>query len=299
MAEPDGVAVCCGADARPADQTDRAPAVAGTSPDVERRSRESEPDRVADYVGGIAARLHASAGAPIVGDVYLLMASTGSTANARLYDRTPYTHGSGAHPDTLASNLIAAETVGTISRSDVELVDVTGAPGGGLSGGVAYAIAYLNIISDGAFTGDLRVAATGRLLPEGHISAIENIDAKTAAAHLAAADVLFTPNVPTSEIRDAHGARFVGEFVRDPSTGVTLNDPRRLEVFHQWGASRPNGMDIVDARHLIDVATYLCATGSTYACHISELLDNQAQQRLDQLQGEARSDSERLRAVGR
>jgi hypothetical protein len=267
--------------------------------DPQPMSRESEPNRVADYVGGIAARLHASTGEPIVGDVYLLMASTGSTAKARLYDRTPYAHDYGAHPDTLASNRIAAETVGTIIGSHVDLVDVTGAPGGGLSGGVAYAIAYLNIISDGAFTGDLRVAATGRLLPDGHISPIENIDTKTAAAHLAAADVLFTPNVPASEIRDAYGARFVGEFVRDPSTGVTLNDPRRLEVFHQWGASRPQGMDIVDARHLIDVATYLCATGSTYACHISGLLDSQAQQRFDDRQQEASSDSERLGAGGR
>jgi hypothetical protein len=298
--DPTRPAVCCRADALAAAyHSDRTPPVVVTSPDGDRASRKSEPDLVADHVGGTAARLHTADGTPIVGNVFLLTASSGSTANARLYDATPYTHDYGAHPDTIASNLIAVQTVRTITDSDVDLLDLTAAPGGGSSGGVTRAIAYLNVISDGAFTGDLRVAATGRLEPEGHVGSIDHIDAKTAAAHLADADVLFTPSVPSAETRDAYGTRFVGELVRDPSTGVTLNDPRRLEIFHRWGASRPNGMDIVDVRHLIDVASYLCGTGSTFACHLTELLDRQAQQRFDQLQDDARSESERLRAVSR
>jgi hypothetical protein len=270
-----------------------------TSPDGDEGSHVSEPDVVADYVGGTAARLHTADGTPVVGDVFLLMGSSGSTANARLYDASPYTHDYGAHPDTITSNHLAAQVVRTITGSDLELLELTGAPGGGPSGGVTRAIAYLNVISGGAFTGDLRVAATGRLGPDGHVGSIDHIDAKTAAAHLADADVLFTPSVPTSDVRDTYGTRFIGELVRDPNASVTLNDPHRVEMFHQWGASRPDGMDIVDARHLIDVASYLCGTGSTFACHVTELLDGQAQQRLDQLQDDARSDSERLRAVSR
>jgi hypothetical protein len=298
--EPDSSAVCCRADAPAAGfAADRTPPVIVTSPDDDQGSRESEPDVVADHVGGIAARLHTADGTPIIGDVFLLMGSNGSTANARLYDTTPYTHDYGAHPDTIASNLLAAQTVGKITGTTVELLDLTGAPGGGPSGGVTRAIAYLNVVSDGAFTGDLRIAATGRLGPDGHVSSIDHIDAKTAVAHLADADVLFTPSAPTSEVRDTYGARFVGELVRDPSAAVTLNDPKRIETFHQWGTSRPDGMDIVDARHLIDVASYLCGTGSTFACHITELLDRQAQQRFDQLQNEARSESERLRTATR
>jgi hypothetical protein len=175
-----------------------------TSPDGDEGSHVSEPDVVADYVGGTAARLHTADGTPVVGDVFLLMGSSGSTANARLYDASPYTHDYGAHPDTITSNHLAAQTVRTITGSDLELLELTGAPGGGPSGGVTRAIAYLNVISDGAFTGDLRVAATGRLGPDGHVSSIDHIDAKTAAAHLADADVLFTPSVPTSAIRDTY-----------------------------------------------------------------------------------------------
>ena len=298
IADPAPPAVCCRADVPAVNQGDGAQPV-GSAPDGNRRDPGSEPDRAAGHLGGIAARLHAADGTPIVGDVFLLMGSSGSTADARLYDRTPYTHDRGVHPETIASNLIAAQTVRTITGSDVELLELTGAPAGGPSGGITYAIAYLNVISDGAFTGDLRVAATGRLGPEGHINSIDYIEAKIAAAHLADAAVLFTPTVPTSDARDAYGARFVGELVRDPSAGVVLNDPRRLEMFRSWGASRPDGMDVVDARHLIDVAAYLCGTGSTYACHISELLDQQAQQRSDQLQDEANSESERFSAVSR
>ena len=288
IAGPARPAVCCSADVPAVNPSERTTPVVGTS-----------PDRVAGHVGGIAARLHAADGTPIVGDVFLLMGSSGSTANARLYDRTPYTHDRGVHPETIASNLVAAQTVRTITGSDVELLELTGAPAGGPSGGITYAIAYLNVISDGAFTGDLRVAATGRLGPEGHINTIDYIEAKTAAAHLADVDVLFTPTVPTRAARDAYGVRSVGEFVRDPSAGGTLNDPRRLETFRWWGASRPDGMDIVDARHLIDVGAYLCGAGSTYACHIVELLDQQAQQRSDRLQDEANSESERFLAVSR
>lgn len=56
-------------------------------------------------------------------------------------------------------------------------------------------------------------------------------------------------------------------------------------------------MDIVDARHLIDVAAYLCGAGSLYACDITELLDRQAQQRFDRAEGENHSESDRLRSV--
>lgn len=58
-------------------------------------------------------------------------------------------------------------------------------------------------------------------------------------------------------------------------------------------------MDIVDARHLIDVAAYLCGAGSTYACDVTDLLDRYAQQQFARVAGEARPEEERLRAVRR
>ena len=164
-----------------------------------RRAIGSGPDRTGDQEGGIAARLHDADGRPIAGEVFLLIGSGGSTAPARVYDTTPYVHDHEVHPDTVASNRIANRTVRTLTGTPVDLVEMTNSAAGGPSGGVTRAIAYLDIVSDGAFTGDLRVAATGRMRPGGHLGAIEDIDSKTVAADLADVDVLFTPTVPSVE----------------------------------------------------------------------------------------------------
>lgn len=262
-------------------------------------SATASPDVVADEIGGIAARLHDVRGEPIAGNVFLLIGPGEVPTRARVYDATPYTHDLGTHPDTAASNVAANRTVREITGSDIEVVEMTNGPGGGPSGGLTRAIAYLDIVSGGAFTGDLRIAATGRLRAGGHVGAIDHIDAKTIAAHLADADVLFTPTIPSTEVRAAYGARTVGESVRDPMTGGALNDPRRVEQFHRWGTGRPAGMDVVDVRHLIDVSSYLCGAGSDVACDITERLDRQAQERLDELTDEASSELERFRAASR
>jgi hypothetical protein len=77
-----------------------------------------------------------------------------------------------------------------------------------------------------------------------------------------------------------------------------LNDARRLATFGRWGADRPDGIDVVDARHLIDVSAYLCGAGSGFACRVTESLDRLAQQRLDDLTEEASAELRRLRASG-
>ena len=51
---------------------------------------DDQPDRAADFVGGVAARVRADDGQPIPGDLFLLMATEGSAAHAQLFDDTPY-----------------------------------------------------------------------------------------------------------------------------------------------------------------------------------------------------------------
>lgn len=255
------------------------------------------PTAVADDAGGIAARLYDADGTPLPGNVFLLIGPGSGTAETRVYDTTPYTHGLGVHPDTAESNLLANRVVREITGSVIPIVEMTHASAGGPSGGITRAIAYLDVVSDGAFTNGLRVAATGQLTVDGGLRSIEHIDAKTAAADLAGADVLFTPTRPTNATVEAHAARLVGEVTRDLSSGRTLNDPRRVAVFRRWGADRPAGMDVVDARHLIDVSAYLCGTGSTFACEITDSLDRLAQERLDDLTAQASSESHRLRVA--
>ena len=233
------------------------------------------PDAVADYSGGNAARVGTADGNPVPGHVFLPMATAGSDALARLYDGTPYTHDRGTAPDTHDSNLIAAETVAAITGHAVVLLELTTAPGGGTSAGIAYAITYFNIISDGAFSGEVRVAATGRLGRKGYIHPINAIDEKTAAAHHAAADVLFTPSTPSAEHLDRYSARHVGELFRAALTHSPLAEERQLDRYHSWGATRPDGLDVVGVRHIADVAAYLCGTGSDYACTIADQLGDE------------------------
>jgi len=229
-------------------------------------------DVVAGYVGGIAARVHTAAGSPVPGNLFVLMATAGSDAQARLYDQTSYTHDYGVHTDAVESNITAVETVEAITGEDLDPLVLTTAPGGGPSGGLIYAITYLNIISKGAFTGDVRVAATGRLSSHGYVHPINAIDEKIAAAHLADADVLFTPSTPTNENIEAYGARLVGELFRARNTGAALAEERRLDNYRNWGAEHLNGMDVVGIRHIADVAAYLCGAGSNYACSIVDIL---------------------------
>ena len=219
---------CCDESALSGPAVVPSPPVVVTSSDAD---RGPTPDATADYTGGTATRLHTADGAPVPGDVFLLMATAGSDAPARLYDQTPYTHDNGTAADAHESNIAANATVGTITGIDVGLLELTTAPGGGPSGGITYTIAYLNVLSDGAFTGDLRIAATGRIGTHGYFDPINAIDEKTAAAHLADADVLFTPSPPTTE-RSLHPC------AQTPTTPASApHRPRRAPP-----GSRPAGL---------------------------------------------------------
>lgn len=232
----------------------------------------STPDRVAAYPGGVAARLHVDDEEPVAGDVFLLMATSGSDAAARAYDQTPFRHDGGVHDDTVESNAAAVEFIEDVTGDDIELLDLTSAPAGGDSGGVAYALGYLDLASEGGFTAGLRVAATGRIHPDGYVEPVSAIDEKTAAAALAGAAVLFTASIPDEATIAAHGARFVGEMRWTRRPDSTLAEERHWDRYHTWGDNRPDGMDVVAIRHIGDVAAYLCGAGSIPACRVVEEL---------------------------
>ena len=233
---------------------------------TETASGRLRPDRVGELVGGIAARLHVDDSTPVAGEVYMLMAKPGSEKLARVYDETPYVPSSERdRPDTDHSNLVAAELVSDIVALPLEPRDLTTAPGGGPSAGVAYALAYLNIETAGAVTGDVVVAATGELMPSGWLLRIRGIDEKLTAAVLAGADVLFTPSRPTSDLVEQHTARMVGEepLIRQ----ADAPGGRGWERYRAWGANSPDdGTDLVVVRHLGEVIAYLCGAGAQPAC---------------------------------
>ncbi len=258
-----------------------APAAQGVSEIVEPQAYAptdsyvtSGPDSTATEVGGIAARLRDGETA-IAGDLFLLLAVDGSDRVARLYDSTAYTLRSPhIHPGARASNDIAFDVVGNLLERDLPLIEFTSAPGGGPSAGLTYAIGYLNVESNGAFTGAVSVASTGALTHDGYVQPILAIDEKAAAAHLADVDVLFTPSTPTAGTVTSFGSRFEGELFRARNPGARLADERLWEHYEGWGADRPGGMDIIAVRHIGDVAAYLCGTGSDYACMVRDTLGN-------------------------
>lgn len=272
---------------------------------IVRTDRNDGPDAVGDQVGGIAARLRSGDDTPVPGDVFLLMAVDESTSPARVYDETPYgQRGRNIHPDAVASNSIALDLVERITRSEITSVDFTSAPGGGPSAGLTYAIAYLNIVHDGEFTGALTVGVTGELTAAGYVQPITAVDEKAAAAHLVDADVLFTPSEPMVDTVEAHGDRFVGELFRSRGTDATLASERQWNQYEAWGVDATDAeMDIVGVRHLGDVAAYLCGSGSRVACDvriaIAALDASEAQPAVPLLPvtAEVRSDAVTARAV--
>ncbi len=234
----------------------------------------SFPDEIGTEAGGVAARLHVGGEAAVPGELFALFATNGSDDEARLYDATAYTLvRTDVHPDMVASNEVAVDVVsgildGVLDR-EMSPLEFTSAPAGGYSAGLTFAIGYLNEVSDGAFTGDARVASTGTLDSDGYVDWVTAIDEKTAAAHLAGVDVMFTSATPAFFTVDSYGARFEGDLHGARRTGVELASERNWASYEQLGAGRPSGgMDIVAVAHLGDVAAYLCGAGSDFACDV-------------------------------
>jgi hypothetical protein len=159
-----------------------------------------------------------------------------------------------------------------VTGVDIEPLGLTSAPAGGDSGGVAYTLGYLDLVSAGGFTAGIPVAATGRVRADGYVQPIIAVEEKVAAAAFAGAGVLFTASVPDEATIEAHAARFVGEMRWSLSPDATVGEERNWDRYHEWGAGRPEGMDVVAVRHIGDVAAYLCGAGSIPACDVVDEL---------------------------
>lgn len=254
------------------------PAPSAASPDethsaaAPAESRQPQPDHVALHIGGIAARIRTTDGVSLPGESYLVMATVGSAASARVFDATPFVHDGGQAADVAESNLQAAEAAAAITGSPISAIDLTSAPGGGASAGLVYWITYLDLVTDGAFTAGLRVAATGELADEGYLAPVRAADEKLGAAAAAGLDVVFTSTQPSHAALNRHAERHVGHIHRSRHGQVTLHNERALDQFERWGATQPQGLDVVMVGHIADVAAYLCGVGSEVACDLNQHL---------------------------
>ena len=73
----------------------------------------------------------------------------------------------------------------------------------GPSAGLMMALAYIDLLTPGALVGDLRVAGTGGIRPDGLAFPVKGIDVKVATAMLARPDVIFVTRPPKSS-RERH-----------------------------------------------------------------------------------------------
>lgn len=228
------------------------------------------PDRRADVIGGMAARMRLADGTAIPGDLFQLMAIQGSTRTVRVYDETPFLHDHGVHPVTAKALDAATELAADIVGTPIAAVEMTTAAGGGDSAGLLYVLSHLQLATDGGLVGEMSLAATGALAREGRLTSIAAPDEKLAAAVVAGVDVVFTTTQPSADAIDAVDARWVAT-PRRARTGDVAVD-RGWDAYRSWGAER-SGLDVVGVRHVGDAIAYLCGTGSSVAC---ELLDTVA-----------------------
>lgn len=261
---------------------------------------DAAPDVISDdIVGGYAIRLHTVDGQSLPGDVFLLAAHANTERKVLVFDDTPYTTTrSRAHADTIAANINAHHVATAITGSDVPLLDLTTSGGGGPSGGVVYTIGYLDVISNGGFTGDLRVAGTGRVWPGGRYNPVDGIDQKVAAAYVADVDVMFSAGMPTilSEANDLPVRIERASLTSIDTARASLSE--RVDMYIELGATRPtDGLDVVGISHVIDIAAYLCGSGSDYACEIVDLIDDSMVQQLQALPASSGSVEEALAAT--
>ena len=107
----------------------------------------------------------------------------------------------------------------------------------GTSAGLLFALADVDLLTDGRLAADLRVAATGTIGFDGSVTPVRMVDAKVAAASLAGADVVFAPDFPAG----MGPVTRVSSHVGDPTPGRTVGDWLNTTGFEAAGRKAASG----------------------------------------------------------
>jgi hypothetical protein len=163
----------------------------------------------------------------------------------------------------------AAGTTETSAASD-RLPDSARIPTGndmGFSAGLMFTLAYIDMLTPGPLVGDLRVAGTGGIGPDGVVIPAFGLEVKVAAAMLTRPDVVFTTSAPSS-IDDVTIVE--SQHTRLPDAGYTAGEWLNVIGYEQAGriaASHPGTTAVVVVHDLRQALAWLCGrTDSTTAC---------------------------------
>jgi hypothetical protein len=137
-----------------------------------------------------------------------------------------------------------------------------------------FTLAYIDLLTPGALVGDIRVAGTGGIRPDGLAFPVKGIDVKVATARLARSDVIFVTRPPTS----AENVTIVlSQEERIPADGFTVAEWLNVAGYEQAGraaASHPGTAPVVVVHDLRQALAWLC--GRTEGASVCAAADRSA-----------------------
>lgn len=128
----------------------------------------------------------------------------------------------------------------------------------GPSAGLMMALAYIDLLTPGALVGNLRVAGTGGIRPDGLAFAVKGIDVKVATAMLTRPDVIFVTRSP-KVVENVTIVQTQKE--RIPVNGKTVGEWLNVAGYEQAGrdaASHPGTAPVVVVHDLRQALAWLC-----------------------------------------
>jgi hypothetical protein len=158
----------------------------------------------------------------------------------------------------LANDVVKPENRSTASEHLPLWAHVRTGNTDGPSAGLMMALAYIDLLTPGALVGDMRVAGTGGIRPDGLAFPVKGIDVKVATAMLTRPDVVFVTRPPTS-IENVTIVQSRTE--RIPVDGYTVGEWLNVFGYEQAGrdaAGHPGTAPVVVVHDLRQALTWLC-----------------------------------------
>ncbi len=128
----------------------------------------------------------------------------------------------------------------------------------GPSAGLMMALAYIDLLTPGALVGDIRVAGTGGIRPDGLAFPVKGIDVKVATAMLTRPDVIFVTKTP----KLVENVTIVqSQKERIPADGYTVGEWLNVFGYEQAGrvaAGHPGTAPVVVVHDLRQALAWLC-----------------------------------------
>jgi hypothetical protein len=143
----------------------------------------------------------------------------------------------------------------------------------GPSAGLIFTLAYIDVLTRGALAGNLRVAGTGGISPNGFVFSVAGVEVKVATAVLARPDVVFSPR-PSKLIRNTTVIESGSSGT--PELGDTVGDWLDIDGYEQAGrdaAGHPGTVAFVVVHDFRQALAWLCGrTGIPTTCGVSHRL---------------------------